>query len=52
MVRSKAIPFPPEPLRWVGIQVTRQALAAADQHDGHRGPWLELLDRLGVGFDT
>jgi glycine/D-amino acid oxidase-like deaminating enzyme len=52
MVRSKAIPFPPEPLRWAGIQVTRQALATADQRDGHRGPWLGLLDRLGVGFDT
>jgi glycine/D-amino acid oxidase-like deaminating enzyme len=52
MVRSKAIPFPPEPLRWTGIQATRQALATADRRAGRRGPWLTLLDRLGVGFDS
>jgi glycine/D-amino acid oxidase-like deaminating enzyme len=52
MVRSKAIPFPPEPLRWAGIQVTRQALAQSDQRGGRRGPWLGVLDRLGVGFDS
>jgi glycine/D-amino acid oxidase-like deaminating enzyme len=51
MVRSKAVPFPPEPLRWAGIQVTRQALATADLQ-GRRGPWLGLLDRFGVGFDS
>jgi hypothetical protein len=52
MVRSKAIPFPPEPLRWAGTQVTRQALAQSDQRRGRRGPWLGVLDRLGVGFDS
>lgn len=52
MVRSKAIPFPPEPLRWAGIQLTRQALATADQRDGRRGPWLGVLDHFGVGFDS
>jgi glycine/D-amino acid oxidase-like deaminating enzyme len=52
MVRSKAVPFPPEPLRWAAIQVTRRALAAADLRGGRRGPWLGLLDRCGVGFDT
>ena len=52
MVRSKAIPFPPEPLRWTGIQVTRRALATADERAGRRGAWLSLLDHFGVGFDS
>ncbi|MEA2376855.1 MAG: hypothetical protein QOD13_762, partial [Thermoleophilaceae bacterium] len=52
MVRSKPIPFPPEPLRWAGITLTRRALARADRRAGRRGPWLRLLDRLGMGFDS
>jgi glycine/D-amino acid oxidase-like deaminating enzyme len=52
MVRSKPIPFPPEPLRWAGITLTRRALAKADRSDGRRGPWLRTLDRLGLGFDS
>jgi glycine/D-amino acid oxidase-like deaminating enzyme len=52
MVRSKPVPFPPEPLRWAGISLTRRALAKADRHDGRRGPWLRTLDRLGMGFDS
>jgi glycine/D-amino acid oxidase-like deaminating enzyme len=50
-VRSKPIPFPPEPLRWLGITWTRRALARADR-DGRRGAWLRTLDRLGLGFDS
>ena len=52
MVRSKPIPFPPEPLRWAGITLTRRALARADRRAGRRGPWLRVLDRLGLGFDS
>lgn len=52
MVRSKPIPFPPEPLRWTGIQLTRKALAHADEHDGRRGLWLRALDKAGLGFDS
>ena len=52
MVRTKPVPFPPEPLRWAGITLTRRALAKADRRDGRRGPWLRLLDRLGLGFDS
>jgi glycine/D-amino acid oxidase-like deaminating enzyme len=52
MVTSKPIPFPPEPLRWAGITLTRRALARADRRDGRRGPWLRMLDRLGMGFDS
>jgi glycine/D-amino acid oxidase-like deaminating enzyme len=52
LVRSRPLPFPPEPARWAVIQATRTALARADAHGGRRGPWLRLLDRLGLGFDT
>jgi glycine/D-amino acid oxidase-like deaminating enzyme len=52
LVRSRPLPFPPEPARWAVIQATRVALARADAHGGRRGPWLRLLDRLGLGFDT
>jgi glycine/D-amino acid oxidase-like deaminating enzyme len=52
LVRTRPLPFPPEPLRWTVIQATRRALARADRRQGHRGPWLRLLDRLGVGYDS
>jgi glycine/D-amino acid oxidase-like deaminating enzyme len=51
-VRSRPVPFPPEPLRWTGIELTRRALARADRREGRRGPWLQLLDRVGMGFDS
>jgi glycine/D-amino acid oxidase-like deaminating enzyme len=51
-VRSKPVPFPPEPLRTAVIQLTRNRLAAADRRDGRRGLWLGMLDRLGLGFDS
>jgi glycine/D-amino acid oxidase-like deaminating enzyme len=51
-VRSKPVPFPPEPLRWAVVQYTRNRLAAADRNAGRRGLWLRLLDTLGLGFDS
>jgi glycine/D-amino acid oxidase-like deaminating enzyme len=51
-IRSRPRPFPPEPARWAGIELTRRALARADRRAGRRGPWLRLLDRLGMGFDS
>jgi glycine/D-amino acid oxidase-like deaminating enzyme len=51
-ISSRPLPFPPEPLRWTGIQLTRRALARADRRGGKRGPWLQLLDRMGMGFDS
>ena len=51
-VRSRPWPFPPEPVRWAGIELTRRALDKADRNAGRRGPWLRLLDRLGLGFDS
>ncbi len=52
MVRSKPLPFPPEPLRWAGIQLTRRSIAGADARGGRRNLWLRGLDRLGLGFDS
>ncbi|HEX6844992.1 MAG TPA: FAD-dependent oxidoreductase [Actinomycetota bacterium] len=52
MVRKKPIPFPPEPFRFAGIWLTRRALARADRRQGRRGPWLKLLDAVGLGFDS
>lgn len=51
-VRSKPVPFPPEPLRSGVIQLTRNRLDAADRNQGRRGLWLRTLDRLGLGFDS
>jgi glycine/D-amino acid oxidase-like deaminating enzyme len=52
MVRRSPVPFPPEPVRWAGITLTRRSLARADAHDGRRDLWLRTLDRLGLGFDS
>ncbi|MEZ0577263.1 NAD(P)/FAD-dependent oxidoreductase [Nocardioides sp. MH1] len=51
MVRRPAVPFPPEPVAWAGIELTRRALAREDE-TGRRGPWLRTLDRLGLGYDS
>ena len=50
-VRSKPLPFPPEPFRFLGIQATRWSL---DQEDrtGKRNVWLRTIDRLGLGFGS
>jgi len=50
-VRSKPLPFPPEPIAYLGIQATRWSMAQADRRDGRRNLWLRTLDRLGLGFD-
>jgi glycine/D-amino acid oxidase-like deaminating enzyme len=52
LVRRKPVPFPPEPLRWAGISLTRHSLGRADAHDGRRNLWLKALDRAGLGFDS
>ena len=51
-VQKKPIPFPPEPLRWLGVNLTIRALARADRRAGRRGPWLRALDTVGLGFDS
>lgn len=52
MVRSKPMPFPPEPFAWAGIELTKRSLARADDNGGHRNLWLRTMDRLGLGFDS
>ncbi len=52
LVRSRPVPFPPEPLRSATIQLTRRSLARADAGGGHRDLWLRTLDRFGLGFDS
>ncbi len=51
MVRRRPVPFPPEPLRWGAVQVTRAALAREDRR-GRRGALLRAMDRFGVGFNS
>jgi len=52
MVRTKPFPFPPKPMRWAAVELTRAAIQRADRRRGKRGLWLSLLDRVGVGFDS
>ncbi len=52
MTREKPLPFPPEPLRYAGVQLTRWSLAQADARGGRRNLWLRVLDRAGLGFDS
>lgn len=49
-VRDRPRAFPPEPLRFIGITLTRRALAREDE-TGRRGLWLRALDAVGHGFD-
>jgi glycine/D-amino acid oxidase-like deaminating enzyme len=50
-VKTKPIPFPPEPFRFIGIQATRYSLDREDK-TGKRNLWLRGLDRFGLGFDS
>ncbi|QHC67739.1 FAD-dependent oxidoreductase [Rathayibacter oskolensis] len=52
MVRSRPLPFPPEPLASIGIQATRWSLDRADHDGGRRNLLLKSLDALGLGFDS
>ncbi|MFD7395134.1 NAD(P)/FAD-dependent oxidoreductase [Streptomyces virginiae] len=52
MVKSKPMPFPPEPFAWTGIALTKWSLARADARGGHRNLWLKAMDKLGLGFDS
>jgi glycine/D-amino acid oxidase-like deaminating enzyme len=52
MVRSKPVPFPPEPLAYLGVQATRWSLDRADRRSGRRNLWLRALDVAGMGYDS
>lgn len=51
MVRTRPLPFPPEPFAWIGITITTWSLKRADKA-GRRNLWLRILDKLGLGFDS
>lgn len=51
MIRRPAVPFPPEPVRWLGVELTRASMAAEDRN-GRRNLWLRTMDALGLGFDS
>ncbi|MFJ3170015.1 NAD(P)/FAD-dependent oxidoreductase [Streptomyces roseus] len=52
MVKSKPMPFPPEPFAWTGITLTKWSLARADARGGRRNLWLKVMDKFGLGFDS
>jgi glycine/D-amino acid oxidase-like deaminating enzyme len=49
-VEKPSMAWPPEPLRWIGVTMTRKEMARADRNGGKRGLWLKLLDRFNLGF--
>ena len=52
MVKSKPVPFPPEPAKWIGISLTKWSLDRADHNEGKRNLWLKAMDAVGLGFDS
>ena len=52
LVRTKPLPFPPEPVKSIGVNLTRWSLDRADRNEGRRNLWLRTLDRCGLGFDS
>lgn len=52
MVKSRPLPFPPEPAAALGINLTRLSLDRADHNDGKRNLFLKTLDAVGLGFDS
>ncbi len=49
-VTGRTLSWAPEPLRWLGVKFTQNALLKADRNGGKRGLWLKFLDMLGLGF--
>jgi glycine/D-amino acid oxidase-like deaminating enzyme len=52
MVRTKPLPFPPEPLRSIGIHLSRWSMDQADRNQGRENLWLRVMNWLGLGFDS
>ena len=52
MVRTRPLPFPPEPAAALGINLTRWSLDRADHREGRRNLFLRTLDAVGLGFDS
>jgi glycine/D-amino acid oxidase-like deaminating enzyme len=52
MVRTKPLPFPPEPLRSLSIRLSRWSMDQADRNQGRENLWLRAMSWLGLGFDS
>ncbi|WP_186759334.1 FAD-binding oxidoreductase [Arthrobacter alpinus] len=52
MVSKRPLPFPPEPLASIGINLTRWSMDRADHNEGKRNVILKTLDAVGLGFDS
>ncbi|MFD5215383.1 NAD(P)/FAD-dependent oxidoreductase [Microbacterium sp. NPDC058345] len=52
MVRTRPIPFPPEPAAAIGVNLVRAAMNRADHNQGRRNLFLKALDAVGMGFDS
>jgi glycine/D-amino acid oxidase-like deaminating enzyme len=52
MVRKKPLPFPPEPLRSIGIHLSRWSMEQADRNGGRENLWLRAMNWIGMGFDS
>lgn len=52
MVKKKPLPFPPEPVAWLGVKLMTNGLIKADRNEGKRGPFLKVMDAAGMGFDS
>jgi glycine/D-amino acid oxidase-like deaminating enzyme len=49
--RRRALPFPPEPVRWAAVERARHDILRADQ-TGSPSLYLKALDRFGMGFTS
>ncbi|WP_161976319.1 FAD-binding oxidoreductase [Mycolicibacterium sp. CH28] len=49
--RRRALPFPPEPIRWAAVERARHDILRADQ-TGKSSRYLKTLDRFGMGFTS
>lgn len=52
LVNSMPLPFPPDPVAWMGVEVSRWAMDRADHNEGRRNIVLRTLDAVGLGFDS
>lgn len=51
MTSTAPFPFPPEPLRYLGVRLAQRSLAREDL-SGRRDLLLKGFDALGIGFDS
>ena len=51
-VRSRPFPIPLEPARTPAVELMRRSVIASDANEGRRGPFLQAMDALGIGFDS